>query len=296
MRAPFGSSVVAVVLLEPLCLGASCSGGQRSSDSGNGSTRPSGERIERIEAVDISDLTASERRIWADLANDLLSPCGQPISVAACASSEANRCRKCVPAARTLVRLVAEGYERNEIEELYNLRFGRDTRVELSTEGVRMRGAPMAVVTIVEFSDFECPYCGAAHPIIKRALRELEGKVRLAFKNFPLDGHVRAMPAARAAVAAGRQGKFWEMHDMLFEHQSALEDEDLERYAREIGLDVDRFRADLASPEVQRSIDADKAEGRRVGVQGTPTIFVNGRQFKEPPQSLLSYLREELDE
>ncbi len=86
------------------------------------------------------------------------------------------------------------------------------------------------------------------------------------------------------------------MHYMLFEHQQALEDDDLLRYAEELGLDMARFRADIASPEVQRRIDADKAQGRRAGVEGTPTLFINGRKFREPPQSLAAYVREELDQ
>ncbi len=283
-----------------MCIGASCSGG--ASEEGS-STQPSAgsdegaarSRIDRIDGVDTSELTAAERRVFIALVNDQLSPCGQPVSVARCVT-ETHSCRACVPAARYLVRLVSEGYERSEIEEAYNARFGRDSRVELDIEGHPMRGSPMAQATIVEFSDFECPYCGRAYPILEEVLREFEGRVRVVFFNYPLSGHPHAMPAARAAVAAGNQGKFWEMHDQLFTHQRALEDEDIDGYARDLGLDMERFHADLRSPETQRRIDADREVGRTVGVQGTPTIFVNGRRFAEAPSSLGAYLREELDE
>jgi protein-disulfide isomerase len=154
----------------------------------------------------------------------------------------------------------------------------------------------MAQVTIVEFSDFECPYCGRAHPIVQQVLNEFEGRVRVVFKNFPLSAHPHAMSAARAAVAAGNQGKFWEMHDLLFEHQQQLEEEDLEQYAEQLGLNMERFRAAMASPETQRKIDTDKEEGQRVGVEGTPTFFIDGRHFQEPPSALPAYIREELDQ
>lgn len=294
-----------------LSIGASCSGSTQTEEpsgggSGGGRTREAqparGPRVEQLEAVDLSELTAAERRVWVDLVNELLSPCGEPVSVARCAAGNAaggagdRACRACVPATRYVVRLIAEGYERTQIEELYDLRYGRDTAVEVATDGFPTRGGAMAPVTIVEFSDFECPYCGRAHPVVNELLREFEGQVRVIFRNYPLSGHPRAMPAARAAVAAGEQGKFWEMADLLFEHQRALEDEDLERYAAQLGLDIERFRADLRSPETQASIERDRTEGSRLGVEGTPTFFINGRRFSEAPSSLPAYVREELDQ
>jgi thiol-disulfide isomerase/thioredoxin len=291
--------------LAMLSVGASCGGSREgdnrtesggSGESARGAAQPErGPRVERLEQVDTSELTAAERRVWTDLVNDLLSPCGEPVSVARCASTRGS-CRTCVPAARYVGRLIAEGYERSEIEELYDLRFGRDTAVEIDIDGRPIRGTPMAPITIVEFSDFECPYCGRAHPLLTDLMRELDGQVKVVFFQYPLSGHPRAMPAARAAIAAGEQGKFWEMADVLFEHQHALEDEDLERYAEQIDLDVERFRAALHSPEVQAKIERDRELGARLDVQGTPTFFVNGRRFREPPTSLPAYVREELDQ
>ncbi len=278
-----------------MSLGASCSGGTGETTSGGGTRPDEGPRVELLEQVDVSQLTRAEQRVWVELVNDLLSPCGEPVSVGRCVAEE-RECRRCVPAARYLVRLIGEGYERQEVEELYSARFGRAEPVQLTLEGVPARGAPMAQVTIVEFSDFECPYCGRAHSILQQVLTEFEGRVRLVFKNYPLTGHPRAMPAARAAVAAGNQRKFWEMHDLLFEHQTQLEEEDLESYAQQLGLDMERFRRDMTSAETQRRIEADRAEGQRVGVEGTPTFFVNGRRFREPPSALSAFLREELDQ
>jgi glutaredoxin len=289
--------LIPLVLLGMMSLGASCGGTGDANEGDGDGTDPAdeGPRVERLEEVDVSELTRAERRVWVELINEQLSPCGDPVNVGRCVAEERG-CRSCVPAARYLVRLIREGYERQEIEELYDLRYGADEGVEIDIEGAPTRGSPMAPVTIVEFSDFECPYCGRAHPIVQQVLREYEGRVRVVFKHFPLSSHPHAMPAARAAVAAGNQGKFWEMHDLLFEHQRQLEEEDLERYAEQLGLDMEQFRADLQSAETQQQVEADKQEGQRVGVEGTPTFFVNGRRFREPPSSLSAYVREELDQ
>jgi protein-disulfide isomerase len=186
-----------------------------------------------------------------------------------------------------------EGYDRATIEERYEGRYGPEGRVELAVADAPSRGAADAPVTLVEFSDFECPHCGRAHGILNELLGA-HPDVRLVFKHCPLLMHPRAVPAARAAEAARTQGKFWEMHDLLFEHQRALEDADLEGYARQLGLDLERFRADLASPEVHARVEADRDEAARVGVQGTPTIFVNGRRFEESLETLEAYVKEAL--
>lgn len=247
-----------------------------------------------LEGVELGGMDDDARELWVEEVNDLLSPCGDPISVAECVAS-GSECSSCLPAAQYLARLAASGYSSVEIRDMYRDRYDEDTALEIDIEGAPVRGALMgAEVTIVEFSDFECPYCGRAHPLISRALREFEGRVRLVFKHYPLSGHENAQPAARAAIAAMRQGKFWEMHDMLFENQLALTASDLESYARRLGLDVERFRRDMEDDETQALIDRNRREGRDVQVRGTPSIFVNGRRFSGLPESLPAYLREEL--
>ena len=286
-----------------MLMGMSCGGGSSEQASGEGhgsgtAQTQAASRVESIASVDVSELTGAERRIWTDVVNEQLSPCGDAISVARCATDQggAHPCRRCVPAARYVARLIGEGYERSEIEDLYNLRYGHDTDVEVATDGFPTRGAVMARVTIVEFSDFQCPHCGHAHPMLRQLLREFEGDVRLVFRQYPLPGHPRAVPAARAAVAAGNQDKFWEMVDLLFEHQDTLEDDDIDRFATELQLDLARFHADLASPETQARIDADREAGHNLDIEGTPTFFINGRRYHEPPSALANYVREELDQ
>jgi len=141
-------------------------------------------------------------------------------------------------------------------------------------------GPDNAPVTLVEYGDFECPYCGMAHPIVQAAQRELGSQLRFVFRHFPLaEAHPHARLAAQAAEAAGAQGRFWEMHDMLFEHQDALDMEDIVGYAKSLGLDTARFAHDLESGTYAKKARDDFRSGVRSGVNGTPTFFVNGTRY-----------------
>jgi protein-disulfide isomerase len=141
-------------------------------------------------------------------------------------------------------------------------------------------GPEDAPVTLVEYGDYECPYCGMAHPIVQRAQQELGNQLRFVFRNFPLaEAHPHARLAAQAAEAAGAQGKFWEMHDMLFEHQDALEPQDIVGYAKAIGLDIGRFERDMEAGTFAKKVRDDFRSGVRSGVNGTPTFFVNGERY-----------------
>jgi protein-disulfide isomerase len=143
-------------------------------------------------------------------------------------------------------------------------------------------GSQEASVTLVEYGDFECPYCGQAYPILKDLQREFGPDLRLVFRHFPLTQmHPHAGLAARAAETAGAQGKFWEMHDLLFEHQEALEFEDVALYATELGLDVDRFITDLKNGTCANKIHDDVRGGIQSGVNGTPTFFLNGVRYDD---------------
>ena len=145
------------------------------------------------------------------------------------------------------------------------------------------KGPDGAPITIVEFSDYQCPFCARAEPLLKQALAVYPTQARLVYKHFPLTSiHPHALPAARAAAAAQRQGKFWEMHDKLFANQQALAPEQIREYARQIGLDMARFDADLQSDDVKALLQDDLQLARRAGVRGTPTIFVNGQLLQTP--------------
>jgi protein-disulfide isomerase len=140
-----------------------------------------------------------------------------------------------------------------------------------------VKGPANAPVTIVAFSDFECPFCSRVVPTLKQIEQEYEGKVRIAFKHQPLPFHSNAKPAAAASMAAHEQGKFWEYHDKLFANQRALDRASLEKYAQELNLDMGKFKQALDSNKFAAQIEADSAEGMKLGANGTPTFFINGR-------------------
>jgi protein-disulfide isomerase len=141
-------------------------------------------------------------------------------------------------------------------------------------------GPDAAPVTLVEYGDFECPHCGRGYPLIEGIRRYMGDKLRFVFRHFPLaEAHPHAQHAAEASEAAAAQGKFWEMHKMLFEHQDALEDEDLLTYAAQIGCDVRRASNELADGIYTKKVRGDFRGGVRSGVNGTPTFFINGTRF-----------------
>ena len=138
-------------------------------------------------------------------------------------------------------------------------------------------GPQTAPMTLVEYGDYECPYCGQAYPIVQEIQQRLGDRLRLVFRNFPLTQvHPHAQHAAEAAEAAGSQGKFWEMHDYLFEHQRALDDGHLAEYAATLGLDTTQFSQDMSEHAYVERVREDFLSGIRSGVNGTPTFFING--------------------
>jgi protein-disulfide isomerase len=145
-----------------------------------------------------------------------------------------------------------------------------------------VKGPEDARVTIVEFSDFQCPPCGESHELMENVLKAYPKDVKLVYKNFPLTSiHNNAMAAAKAATAAGKQGKFWEMHDVLFENQSALDTDKLTEYAGKVGLNVPRWVSDFSSQEVSQMVSREMQDGRTADVDATPTFFINGKRMTQ---------------
>ncbi len=158
-------------------------------------------------------------------------------------------------------------------------------------------GPADAPMTLVEYGDYQCPYCGAAYPVVKRLQKSLGKKLRFVFRNFPLtQAHPYALIAAEAAEAAALQGKFWEMHDLLFEQQALLEADIIPTWAERLGLDLAKLGNDISQGDVEKRIKEDRQSGIRSGVNGTPTFFINGTRFDGPPDygSLLAALESAL--
>jgi protein-disulfide isomerase len=152
----------------------------------------------------------------------------------------------------------------------------------VSDDRDHIQGPAEAAVTLIEYGDYECPYCGAAYPIVKEVQARMAERLRFVFRNFPIStAHPHAELAAEAAEAAATQGSFWEMHDLLYENQQRLRDEDLRSYAEKLGLDVGRFVGELAEHVHADRVHEDFMSGVRSGVNGTPTFYINGARHDD---------------
>jgi protein-disulfide isomerase len=247
-----------------------------------------------LPGLDTSALTPRERKEWSGYVSEFLSPCSSvPVPIAQCVK-EKRDCAKCVPAARFVMKAVRAGLPRAEVEKKYKGRFDSDKVKSVGLDGSPSKGPENAPIVVIEFADFECPYCGVMAPAIEKAWEERKQNVRVVYKFMPLKGHPHGEISARAAIAAGAQGKFWDMHKKLFENQQHLEQQDLEMYARELGLDVSKFRAEMNSKETTDRLERDRKLADALDVKGTPTIYINGREF-DPKQELGDWLNMELE-
>lgn len=149
----------------------------------------------------------------------------------------------------------------------------------IAVDGAPIRGAAKGAVTVVEYGDFQCPFCLRSRATIKQVMDSYPEQVRVVYKHFPLSFHREAMNAHRAAEAAREQGKFWEMHDRVFQSPSDLTAATMRKHAEELGLDLAKYDEAVGSDRVQKRIAADQDEGRKVGVRGTPAFFVNGKMI-----------------
>jgi len=148
---------------------------------------------------------------------------------------------------------------------------------KVDVAGSPSMGPDDALVTVVEFSDFQCPFCGRVVGTMKQVEKEYGKKVRIVFKHLPLAMHSKAPAAHAAAQAAANQDAFWEMHDLIFANQREMSPDKYVEYAKQLGLDIDKFKKDVASPEVKKRVDADVAQATKLGVTGTPGFFINGK-------------------
>jgi protein-disulfide isomerase len=168
-------------------------------------------------------------------------------------------------------------------------------RIMVATTGPS-RGSKDAPITIVEFSDYQCPFCGRAEPVMEDVLSRYPGQVRLVFRHLPLGFHKNARPAAEASVCAENQGRFWEYHALLFQNQKALGAEALEKYAVDAGLDVEDFKTCLTDEPTRARVEEDLREAREAGASGTPAFFVNGIPLSGalPAEAFVKIIDEEL--
>jgi protein-disulfide isomerase len=246
-----------------------------------------------LEGVDTNALTAREKKEWSAYVSEFISPCPNvPVPIAQCVKDKRD-CDKCAPAAKYIVKLVKDGMPREPLEKSYKNRFDPDKVKTVPLDGSPTKGPEGAPLTIVEFADFQCPHCGEFAPVIDKVVESRKNEVRFAYKFYVLGKFPNSENAARAAIAAGKQGKFWEMHHAIFANQQHLDQQGLDSLAKDLGLDVSRLHADMQSPETSERITKDKKLGEDLKIEGTPSIFINGRQF-DGRQDLNEWLNLEL--
>jgi len=236
-----------------------------------------------LPGVDLTGLTAAQKNVALSVMRTNACGCGCGMAIAQCRLFDP----KCAVSRRwsdMVVKAAAAGKSadaiRADIAKLANEPPPLlEAPVKISTDGDPVRGAGTAKVTIVEFSDFQCPYCAKAVGEISQVLTKYPKDVKLVFKQFPLDSHSQAALAAEAALAAQAQGKFWELHDKMYANFRQINHDRIFEWAKEIGLDMNRFQADLNGHKFAARVASEEKQGEVAGVEGTPTFFINGKRL-----------------
>jgi protein-disulfide isomerase len=236
-----------------------------------------------LSGVDLSPLTAAQRTLALNLLRSESCPCGCTTKLAECRVVDP-QCATSRKFADLVVKMVSEGKSPKDIHaELEKIATEPppllNDPVKISIDGDPMRGPANARVTIVEFSDFQCPYCAKAVPEVKQLLAKYPNDVRFVFKQYPLDIHSQAALAAEAALAAQAQGKFWELHDKMYANFRQISRPHIDAWAKELGLDMTRFQADLASHVYAKRVASEEKQGDQAGVEGTPTFYIDGARL-----------------
>ncbi len=249
-------------------------------------------KSDSLAGVDMSRLSATQKATALKVLRAQGCSCGCNMKLAECRVVDPN-CSYSKGMAAAVVEAIGEGKSEAEAQSAAaSSRWGHgqetverkllDDPVKIPVAGAPSTGPQTATINIVEFSDFQCPYCVAAVPEINAALKAYPTQLRLVFKQYPLEMHTHADLAAAAAVAAQKQEKFWPMHDALFAHHNDLSRPNILSLAKEIGLNMKQFEEDLDSTAVRESVVRDVQDGDHAGVEGTPTLFINGQRYNGP--------------
>jgi protein-disulfide isomerase len=233
-----------------------------------------------LPSVDFSGLTPAQKALALKVLRAKGCPCGCPMKLAECRVKDPN-CSYSRKLAAIVVESAAKGANENAILAALDasLMMHRNGPFTIPVDGAPVLGPANARVTIVEFSDFQCPYCYQATIKLGAILKAYPNDVRLIFKQFPLDIHSQAALAAEAALAAHRQGKFWQLHDAMFADRTHLSRQNILAMAGQVGLDIQRFQQDWDSPAIRQAVAREQAEGDKIGVDATPTVFIDGQRY-----------------
>lgn len=230
-----------------------------------------------------ADLPPEAQSALVELMKEGPCPCDPQLKLYACI--QAGSCPDATRLAEFGVQRFKAGLGREQVIEAVINKFVEDFVPPFNFElaGTMVKGAEGAPLTVVEFADFECPHCALMKGIVKELMATYPGALRVYFKQFPLPFHTLAKEASKATLAAQRQGAAWEMHDLVFDSQSQLKPESFVEFAAQLGLNIERFKADMADPALEKQIERDKLEGMQAGLTGTPTLFFNGKRYGGEP-------------
>ena len=240
-----------------------------------------------LPGVDFNGLSATQKQKALKMLREYACPCGCGFKVAECRVKDSG-CAYSNGLAAIVTQGVKDGKSGDEIAKLQSSsRWGHgpeppkllEDPVAIPIAGAPMQGPPDARITLVEFSDFECPYCSQAANEVRTVLQAYPKDIRLVYKQFPLSTHPHANLAAVASLAALNQNKFWPMHDKLFGNFRKLSRENFLAWAKELGLDMPKFTADLGSPTLKAAVEKDLKAGEEAGVSGTPSFYINGKHY-----------------
>jgi protein-disulfide isomerase len=239
---------------------------------------------ETLGDVDLSGLTPVQKKAVLKLLREEGCTCQCGMKAAECVMKDSN-CSYSRALAKIAIQGVKDGKSLMEISKLMDAspKAHRpkllEAPVTIPVDGAPVRGPADAKITLVEFSDFECPYCSAAEKQVDIVMAAYPKDVKLIYKQFPLSMHPHAELAAEASLAAREQGKFWEMYELLFKNFRQLSGTSILAMATQLGLDMDKFKADLESGKYKGVVSKDVADGEAAGVYGTPAFYINGKQY-----------------
>ena len=245
--------------------------------------------VAKVKEIDFTGLSDSQKKIALKLMNSKGCNCGCSMTVARCRERDTS-CRRSLIFARTVVDALHEGRKESDVSQVLDQKAATFVEAKLpddagvvyniDTSHNPVRGPKEAPVSIVEFSDFQCPYCAGLEDTLSQVLKAFPKDVHLVYKQYPLNIHPYAQQAALASLAAYAQGRFWEMHDKLFQNFSQINDENIKKWAKEVGLNMAEFEKALQSGKHEALVQKDMADGALAKVLGTPTVFVNGRRIQ----------------
>jgi protein-disulfide isomerase len=231
-----------------------------------------------LPGVDWNGLTGAKKQMALRVMQTEGCTCGCDMKIAECRVKDPS-CGVSNKLSAKTVKLAGEGKDSATIKTELERMSVFDDPVKISIAGDPVKGSDKAKLTIVEFSDFQCPYCSKVVADVKEVTKQFPNDIKFVFKQFPLDSHSEAEMGAEAALAAQAQGKFWEMHDLLYAGFPNLDRKIVEGYAKQLKLDMTRFDAEMTSHKYQARVMAEEKEGEDAGVAGTPTFFFNGKKY-----------------